>query len=36
MSAKVLVKFLFEGSNNMVSGDDSAMEGTHLSLIEES
>ena len=27
---------LFEVSNNMVSGDDSAKKGTQLSLIEES
>ena len=36
MTANVPVKFLFEGSNNMVSGDDSAKKGTQLSLIEES
>ena len=30
------VKLLFEVSNNMVSGDDSAKKGTQLSLIEES
>ena len=28
--------FLFEVSNNTVSGDDSAMKGTQLSLIEDS
>ena len=36
MTANVCVKFLFEVSNNMVSGDDSAKKGTQLSLIEES
>ena len=36
MSANMPVKFLFEGSNKMVSGDDSAKKGTELSLIEES
>ena len=36
MTANVPVKFLFEGSNNMVSGDDSAKKGTQLSRIEES
>ena len=30
------MKFLFEVSNNMVCGDDSAKKGTQLSLIEES
>ena len=35
MAANVPVKFLFEVSNNMVSGDDSA-KGMQLSLIEES
>ena len=30
------MKFLFEVSNNMVSGNNSAKKGTHLSLIEES
>ena len=30
------VNFLFEVSNNMVSGDDSAKNGIQLSLIEES
>ena len=30
------VKFLFKGSNNMVSGDDSARKGTQLSLTEAS
>ena len=36
MTANMPVKLLFEGSNNMVSGDDSAKKGTQLSLIEES
>ena len=36
MTANVPVKFLFEVSNNMVSGDDSAKKGTQLSLIEGS
>ena len=36
MTANVPVKFLFEVSNNMVSGDDSAKKGTQLSIIEES
>ena len=36
MTANVPVKFLFEVNNNMVSGDDSAKEGTQLSCIEES
>ena len=36
MTANVPVKFLFEVSNNMVSGDDSAKNGTQLSFIEES
>jgi len=35
MTANVPVKFLFEVSNNMVSGDDSAKKGTQLSLTEE-
>ena len=30
------VKFLFTGSNNMVSGDDSARKSKKLSLTEES
>ena len=34
--SNVPVKFLFEGSNNMVSGDDSARKATELSLTEES
>ena len=29
-------EILFKGSNNMVSGDDSAKKATQLSLIEES
>ena len=36
MTANVPVKFLFEVSNNMVSGDDSVKKGTQLSLIEAS
>ena len=36
MTAKVPVKFLFEVSSNIVSGNDSAKKGTQLSLIEES
>jgi len=36
MTANVPVKFLFKGSNNMVSGDDSGKKGTQLSLTEES
>ena len=36
MTANVPVKFLFEESINIVSGDDSAKKGTQLSLIEES
>ena len=36
MTANVPVKFLFEVSGNMVSGDDSAMKGTQFSLTEES
>ena len=36
MTAKVPVKFLFEGSNYIVSGDDSAKKGTQFSLIEDS
>ena len=36
MTANVPVKFLFEVSNNRVSGDDSAKKGTQLSLIEKS
>ena len=35
MTANMPVKLLFEGSNNMVSDDDSAKKGTQLSLIEE-
>jgi len=34
MTANVPVKFVFEVSNNMVSGDDSAKKGTQLSLTE--
>ena len=36
MTANVPVKFLFEGSNNMISGDDSVKKSTQLSLIKES
>ena len=36
MTANEPVKFLFEVSNKIVSGDDSAQKGTQLSLIEES
>ena len=36
MTANVPMKFSFEGSNNMVSGDVSAKKGTQLSLVEES
>ena len=36
MTANMPVKFLFEGSNNMVGGDESAKKATQLSLIEES
>ena len=36
MTANVPVKLLFEVSNNMVSGEDSAKKGTQLSVIEES
>ena len=38
LKANVPVKYLFEaeGSNSMVSDDDSAKKGTQLSLIEES
>ena len=36
MTANVPVKFLFEVSINIVSGDDSAKTGTQLSLIEGS
>ena len=36
MTANVPVKFLFEVSINIVSGDDSAKKGTQLSVIEES
>ena len=36
MTANVPVKFLFEGSNNMNSGDDTAKKGTQLSCFEES
>ena len=35
MPANVPVKFLFEVSSNIVSGNDSAKKGTQLSLIEE-
>ena len=36
MTFNVPVNFLFEVSNDMVSSDDSATNGTQLSLIEES
>ena len=36
MMANMLMKFSFEVSNNMVSGNDSVKKGTQLSLIEES
>ena len=36
MTGNVPVKFLFEVSNNMVSGDGSEMKGTQLSFTEES
>ena len=36
MTANVPVKFLFDVSNNIVSGDEGAKKGTQLSLIEES
>ena len=36
MTANVALKCLFEVSNNMVSGDDSAKKGAQLPLIEES
>ena len=35
-TTNVPLKFLFEVSNNMVSGDDSAKKGTQWSLLEES
>ena len=36
MMANMPMKFSFEVSNNMVSGNDSVKKGTQLSLIEES
>ena len=36
MTANMPMKFLFEVSSNMASGDDSAKKSTQLSLIKES